>query len=342
MNSAKPLAPDDLIALNDELASLVRAGVPLEGTLGGVGRDLPGRLGKATRELAAKVERGTSLPQAMDQMRGVFPPLYRAAVEAGLRAGRLSVVLEDLARSARRMAELRRVMVLAAIYPLILLFVAFSLLTFFLKKVLPNFTLLHDGHPPASVRALVRLREIIGSWDPAALIVVLVVLALVCIQLLRKFGLHQRLPIVGRMLRDARLASFSETLSLLVRHDVPLAEAMPLAAEATGDRSISQAAEQFSGQLRQGASPSALIGSSPQGLPQFLVWLIATGHRRETLASLLEHAAETYRRHSLRRADWLRFYLPALATAVIGGVTVLLYTLTLFVPLTDLLKYLAG
>ena len=79
---------DDLIALNDEIAALVRAGVPLEAGLAELGGDLPGRLGRFAAGLAQRTARGESLAQAITGDAGQLPPAYRAVVEAAcVRAG---------------------------------------------------------------------------------------------------------------------------------------------------------------------------------------------------------------------------------------------------------------
>jgi type II secretory pathway component PulF len=106
------------------------------------------------------------------------------------------------------------------------------------------------------------------------------------------------MPVVGKMLHDARVASFSEILSLLVEHDVPLVTAVPLAADASSDRQLSAAARDFAKQLERGVAPNDLAGST-NGLPPFFVWTIAAGQRKERLVSLLKQSADLYRRTEL-------------------------------------------
>src|SRR3954454_9198412 len=110
------IALEDLIALNDEIAALVRAGVPLERGLLDVGGELRGRLRAIATGLGERMGRGESLPQALEAEGERIPRVYRAVVQAGLRTGRLAVALEGLARLARRVADLRRVVGLALIY----------------------------------------------------------------------------------------------------------------------------------------------------------------------------------------------------------------------------------
>ena len=339
MKSSASLSLEELVAVNDELAALVRAGVPLEATLGEMGHDLPGRMGRATSELASHMEQGASLSQALASMPEAFPPMYCTAVEAGLRAGRLPVVLEDLARSARRLNELRQVVSTAAIYPLIVVLLTISLFGLLSTKIMPAMVRTFEGHATPAVRWIVWLGERIAIWGPAVPLA-MVAIGLVCwLRLGRGTVTLRWLPVAGKMLRDARVATFSEIMALLLDHDVPLSEALPLAAEASGDPGLARSARPLADQLAQGVT--ALTLPAENELPPFFVWLLGTGHRKELLVPLLEQSAEMYRRRALRRSDWIRLYVPVLMTLVIAGAAVLLFALSMFVPLTDLLYEIA-
>jgi len=91
---------DELIALNEEMISLVQAGIPLELGLREMGNELPDRLGKISSELAAKMERGSSLSEAMNSEGSRFPKVYRVIVEAGIKSGKLTVALEEMSNYA--------------------------------------------------------------------------------------------------------------------------------------------------------------------------------------------------------------------------------------------------
>ena len=118
---------DQLLALNDEIAALVRAGVPLERGLVVAGRDLRGRLGRIAAALSRRLARGESLPEALEGEEQSIPPLYRAVVEAGARSGRLPIALEGLAKYVRGYAEARAAIGLALWYPLLVLTLAYAL-----------------------------------------------------------------------------------------------------------------------------------------------------------------------------------------------------------------------
>lgn len=340
-SSATTLGLDDLIALNDELAALVRAGVPLEPTLADMGHDFPGRLGRATAELSGRIEQGASLPDALAAMPNAFPPGYRAAVAAGLRAGHLPAVFEDLAGAARRQAELRRTIADAALYPLFLVLLAYGLFLLLIVVGLPRFTELFEEHVPSLVRRLIGLGNSAAVWGVLPPVVLLLASLLAWRRSSRwQASFLDRLPVIGPMLQDFRWASFCDNLALLVGHDVPLPEALTLAADGAlaGNRAAN--VRSLAAQLRAGGRIAAAEIAACPGVPHLVLWLFTIDQPRQSLVAALERTAAVFRRRSLRRSDWLRYYLPILLTLALGGAAALLLGLTLFVPFIDLLEHL--
>lgn len=124
LSATRGVTLDELVALNDELIALVRSGVPLEKGLIALGKDLPGRLGELARSLGRRLESGESLADTLDDSKEGFPRVYQAVVAAGIRSGRLSSALEGISTAARRAAEVRRVMIVSLVYPIVVLMVA--------------------------------------------------------------------------------------------------------------------------------------------------------------------------------------------------------------------------
>src|SRR5262245_23349033 len=132
MSRGEPASPgaisiEQLLALNEEIAALVRAGIPLDRGLLEAGRDVRGRLGRIAASLGRRLKKGESLVEALESERQSIPPLYRAVVEAGTQAGRLPIALEGLARYVRGYGEARTAIGLALWYPLIVLSLAYGL-----------------------------------------------------------------------------------------------------------------------------------------------------------------------------------------------------------------------
>jgi len=281
-----------------------------------------------------------------------FPPVYRAVVEAGLRAGRLPLALESLAGSIRRVTETRRSIMAACLYPLLLLVVACGFFAFFSAVIAPallrSFQAL--GVPGRSAFALFStLGKWAWLWGPLIPLVV-VILAAAWWQQTRRTTLFEGgrsdyllgyFPWIGETLRCSRAATFADLLALLVENNVPLGEAFTLAANACGDRRLIGAAEEFARSLDRGAT-LAEAGGVHGSLPPLLRWLMASGRQQGTLLPALRHAAQTYHRRAQHRAEVARALLPVLLVVAVGGSLTLAYALALFIPYTSMLKALAG
>ena len=89
MKANVPLSADELITLNEEIASMARAGLPLDQGLAVLAREMSaGRLRNVTEQLAADLRAGLTLPEALKRQEGRVPGYYAARLTAGIRSGR--------------------------------------------------------------------------------------------------------------------------------------------------------------------------------------------------------------------------------------------------------------
>lgn len=343
---------DQLVALNDEIAALSRSGMPLERGLMQIGSDLPGRLGDITRELSGKMTDGASLSEALRDSSARLPKVYRAVVDAGLRAGNLPVALEGLSTFARNYAEARRSIGLALLYPMIVLALAYVLFVFIVTVVMPRFALAFlslglDIHPVLGF--LEHLGATSRYWGPilpaAGIVAVFVWLTSGSVSSLdgnRSLHLVSRLPWLGLMLRGYEAASFSDLLALLIEHDVPFPDAIELAGDGSGDAAVARVSRELAASIRRGdPSGERLKLSAP--FPPLLQWLLATAPlQKDNLVRALRQMSQRYRGQASYQAEKLRIFLPIILLLGIGATATLLYTLALFLPMTSLWTSLAN
>lgn len=343
----RPLSLDSLIALSDEIAALVRAGIPLEVGLGGVGSSTSRELRQTAERIADEMRRGMALPDALERHAERFPPVYRVIVAAGLRTGRLPEALETLTRFARSLRETRRQLGLALIYPGIILLLAYGLFLFLLREVAVEFADMYrtSGLPNRFwIDAIVGLNRTmeLWAWIPPAV----VVLAAVWLwgargRMLPRTALGRLaiscVPWMRGTIENFHRANFADLLALLVAHGVPLADALVLAGDATGDRRFRTAARGVADEVRQGTPLSDAVATR-RVFPPFMRWMIGTAERQGSLPAALRQLGEMYRRRALLKAEWFRIVMPVLLTVFVGGTAVLLYALGLFYPLTRLLS----
>ncbi len=348
MSTAGSTSLEQLVALNDEIASLARAGVPLERGLIELGADLPGRLGRLASELGRRLESGESLAGVVSEDDGSFPPLYGAIVRAGLRSGRLPAALQELSSSVRRVAELRRLVGASILYPLLLLGLAYALFVFTTVFWLPVIIDSSQGMGSFAAPWLVTLVSIGRHamwWAPWLPIVGVAWLFAVWyrsgrVRWATASRRASRLPWLGRLLQAGRMAAFAELLALLVRHDVPLDEALILSAEGSGDGHLQKCVRQIADSIQRGGT-SASSDDVPRGFPPLLAWLLTTRAQQNELAAALRHQADAYRQKAQRLADWLTMYLPILLAVGIGGTAALVLGASLLGPWFYLLYELA-
>jgi general secretion pathway protein F len=329
---ARPITLDQLVALSDEIAALSRAGVPLDSGLAALARDLPGRLGKLAGGISRRLEKGEDLAAIVSDAQEGFPPAYRAVIAAGVRAGRLSAAMEDVARTARRITHLRTTLGTALLYPLAVLVVAWSLFLFVLSRPLPvMLAVMQDVGVDTSSwqRAAAMVSDGTQTWGwlvPAVLALWLAWLWYRTGRVAAGVELHPLLAWgamgqLRRMQRAGRMAALADLLALLVNHEVPLDEAVELATAAVGSPRLAAGGRELAARIRRGQ----VGGPPPAGFPPLLAWTIATGNSQPGLPQMLHRTAQTYRDEFQRRYRWIEFYVPVVATALVAGGIVAIY-----------------
>lgn len=335
---------DELIALNDEIKSLVRAGVPLGRGLRSLGGDLPGRLGRLTQDLSQRLEQGQGLVEALDSHGSGFPRIYAAIVAAGIRSGRLPSALEGLAAAARQAADLRRLMIVSLVYPVLVFYVATNLFWFTATKTAPvvaNVSEMLGVDQPAWYQTIMRVTDI-GPNFLAYIWGVLIVLGILWLYFTaRASSIGSRgmrgIPTVAKLLHAGRMATFADVLAMMIDHDVPLDEAVVLSAEASGDRILMQASTGLAERIRGGGARIEL----PTGFPPLLAWMITSGAGQQELAKSLRQSANSYRRRARYFGRWLTVVLPIALSAGVGGAVAFGYTMIVMAPFYHLLYQLS-
>ncbi len=330
------------------MAALVRAGIPLEAGLQCLGKEMPGSLGRMAAFLSDRISAGESLEQVLRNNEDRFPRLWSAVVRAGLRSGRLSVALESMSMTGRRIAELRRAFGLAMVYPIFVVFLAFGsfvLLTTRLAPVtLDAYEDLTSGSD-AMLSMLVGLGASAHIWGIAVPVVAAIVGSVWWWRSGRAAVPQHTTPsnaptrkrlLRSGVLRDGRFAAFAEIVALLVRQHVPLHEAIELAGAACGDAAVARSSKELAMQLERGET---LLPDDEnlRTFPPLLGWLITVGGEPDQLAHALSEMAVQYRQRAERATNWVTIYLPIIITATVGGGVVLIQALAVFRPLCKLL-----
>lgn len=344
---------EQLIALNQEISALAAAGVPMSDGLARVASDLSGPTSALAERLARRLEQGETLSTAMDAEHEVLPESYRALVKAGLQSGRLTSALEGYTTTANRMAELRRVVGLAAIYPVILLVAIWALFLFLNNFVLPNFAWLGIGD-----RLWVeRIQHSIfrGGGVARWLLWLLIPMLLIAMTWLwwRRSGRAVEASITGQpswmgwvpgIARVRRLsceANFADLLRLFVDQQLPIGEALTLAAKGSGMQASSSQAQELVAYV---ASGNTLGTNTPafRNLPPLVRLAFLSGDAPGRLSDGLQRAVDSYHERAQAWAQGVSVYLPVAITVLVGGACVTVYAVLLLQPYVTMLKEIGG
>src|SRR5262249_22895805 len=224
---------EELIALNDEIAGMARAGLPLDQGLAALAKEMGrGSLRSVTTAIATDLRSGHTLPQALERQRGKVPAFYSGLVAAGVRTGRVGDVLATLTTYARTVASLRTMLIDALFYPSVVLAFGVVLFVFLFVYGVPQFEKIYNGFGfrlpflTEVFRTLGR-RPIEYVVIPVVSILLLIVLINVGIRFSRRgrilwAHIVYAVPVIGTLIRAARLAAFTELLAILIDHEVPL------------------------------------------------------------------------------------------------------------------------
>jgi general secretion pathway protein F len=345
------MTAEDLIALNDEIAAMARAGLPLDKGLAALAEEMGrGRLRKVTAQLAADLRAGHTLPEALQRQGSRVPPFYAGLVEAGIRSGRVTEVLATLTDYARSVANLRATIIDAALYPAVVLVFAVAVLTIVVVYLMPQYA---DLYREFGMRLPLVTEAVFAVCRKPGVFFLAPVLALIGALILTRavLGGTERgrcfwtravysVPVVGALIRAARLAAFADLLAILVDYGLPLPRAFQLAGEASSDPFLAVGARQAQQDLEAGLPLGPALRHRLL-MPELISWMTAVGEKRGELGKALHHIAEVYRRQAERRAALLRTVLPPFLIVGTAGVVVCLFVFALMLPMIKLLEGLA-
>jgi len=331
----------DLAIITRQLATLVRAGLPLDEALQAVSQQTEKpRLKSIMLGVRAKVLEGHTLAAGLDDFPQAFPAVYRATVSAGEQAGQLDTVLERLADYTESRHGLSQKISQALIYPIVLTSLSLIIVTFMLIYIVPKVVGVFEAtgqQLPVLTRGLIALSDFIQGWWWALLIGIGLVVFLVSRTLAqegprRRFhGWLLRLPVIGRVVRGVNTARFTRTMAILSSSGVPIVEALRISGAVVGNLPMRDAVNDASVKVREGAAIGRALAQS-RLFPPMTMHLISSGEASGELDSMLERAAshQESEMDSLLTA-MLNFLEPALII-MMGGM-VLLIVLAILLPI---------
>jgi general secretion pathway protein F len=290
----------DLSLFTRQLATLVRAGLPLEESLLAVSQQTERpRIQSIVMGVRARVMEGHTLANGLTEFPRVFPEIYRATVSAGEQAGHLDSVLERLADYTESREGMRQKVLAAMLYPIVLSVMCFAivcgLMTFVVPKVVAVFEA-SKGKLPFITQALIGTSNFMRE-NGLYLIIGIGLTVFLFNRWLRNpnnrrrwHRVQLRMPIAGRLSRGFNTARFTRTFSILSAASVPVLEALRISGEVVTNLPMRDAVADAAARVREGAAIGRSLSVSKL-FPPMTIHLISSGESSGTLENMLERAA---------------------------------------------------
>lgn len=304
---ARPtMSKAELATLVRELATAVEAGLPLMQALRTVRRQASGKAQPVILDaLIEKVEAGLPLHEAMKAYGAPFDDMTIGMARAADASGRMPEVLHQLADLLDRAVELRRELVGATIYPMIVAALIMASVVLLVTVILPQLMAPIAGQPgmvlPLPTRILLAFAGFMGTFWPLVIggIVGSYFLARRWLAVpenrYRRDRVLLRVPLLGPLLRDVAVARFTRTLGTLSSAGLPILQALRITRDTLGNAVLMRAVDEVQEKVTTGqalADPLERCGF----FPPLLIQIVNIGERSGRLESMLLHAATAFDR----------------------------------------------
>jgi general secretion pathway protein F len=334
----------EIAAFTRQMATLVKAGIPLADALGALVEQIANLRFKApVSEVRAAVNEGSSLADALAKHPKLFDELFVSMVRAGEIAGNLDEVLTRLADFLEGSQKLKSKVQSAMIYPLVMVAVGTIIMAVLMVKVIPNITSMFKQQGktlPINTRMLIASSDFFRSWWWALGIGLIAAIAAFVNWTRGKEGrmvwdsFALRLPVVGELVRTINVSRFARTLGTMLEAGVPMLRALDTAKQIVGNVLIQQAIEEAKRAVTEGESLAQTLKKSGH-FPPTMIHMVAVGEKAGQLEQMLARVADTYDAEVDTKLSRFTALLEPLMLVVMGG-AVAFIVFSILQPIMDL------
>lgn len=340
----------EFLVFNQELATLLRAGMPLVQSLDLLKtRVTSPRFRTVLDDVHERVRAGTALSDAFAVHGALFPSIYTASLVAGERSGNLDSVLRRFVEYTKVIATVKRKTVSALVYPAILITLALVLVSIIVLKVVPAFSDFYGSFGaelPLITRIIVAISDFVRGQF---LLILLAILAavLLFVAWIRRPGqkayfdrLVLGVPVLGEIAAKFSTSQMARTLATLLGGGLPLVNALDIAAKSVGNQYIARELDVVGARVREGVSFSSAL-EARRVFPEVAVKMAEVGESTGALQDMLNTVADFYDEEiSTSMERFVTLVEPVLL--VIMGIVIAGLLLALYMPLFQLSSVLTN
>ncbi len=342
-----------------QLSTLQDAGLPLLRSLQILEQQQkPGLLKSILAGVAEDVEAGSTLSDAMAKHPKAFDRLYCKMVNAGEIGGVLDIILQRLANFMEKAQRLRRRIIGAMIYPVVVVCIAVLIVTGIMYFVIPKFQEIFIDFdvelPSLTIWLIDASMWVAGKASPDQTIpgwvwiVCSPFLIFLFFKLIRKTGpgraatdiLRIKIPVVGGLVKKTAIARFTRTLGTLISAGVPILEAIMITRDTSGNYVYEQALTKVHDSIREGETFAGPLREA-KVCDAIVVNMIDVGEETGDLDTMLMKIADNYDEEVDVAVQALLSLLEPMLVVVLGGIVGTI-VLALFLPLVKMIESVSG
>ena len=339
MRSGKKIAPKDIAIFTRQLATMMKAGVPLLQSFDIVGRGSTNpSVAKLLNDIRTDVESGSSLSSAFRKHPLYFNTLYCNLVEAGETAGILEDLLDRLAIYMEKTEAIKSKIKSALMYPIAVIIVAFVVVTLIMIFVIPAFKSVFENFGadlPAPTLFVIAMSEFFVSYWYIIFIGIFGGLYFFFQSWKRNEKMQMfmdrillQIPIFGNLIEKSVIARWTRTLSTMFAAGVPLVESLDSVGGAAGNYIYKSATQKIQQEVSTGTSLTNAM-SNANVFPSMVIQMTAIGEESGSIDHMLGKAADFYEAEVDEMVAGLSSLMEPIIIVflgtIIGGIVVAMY-----------------
>jgi type II secretory pathway component PulF len=336
---------EEPILLVEIMRGAAASRIPLEVSLAALAEEKGDpRLAAAAERLAARLQQGATIDEAIDSLEGQLPTEVAGLLRAGIESGDLAGTFERFGQQRLAAERFNRRIRGALAYPLLILLILVPLLLFLSIYVIPMFGDIYKEFNldlPAITELILQTAKQLPSLL-FGLVLILIGVPLVLRIVGGRWLLHRvrfSLPLVGRLWMWAGQREFAAQLASFLSLGLPMPSAVSLTSQVLSDRNVARACERVSSRVEGGQTLSNSLDQSIH-FDRSLVALVSWGERHGALPEALGVATDLFDDHVEQQASLVRRVLPPLA--LVSVATLMFFVIIgLMIPMVKLIEGLS-
>jgi type IV pilus assembly protein PilC len=334
----------EFLVFNQELATLLKAGMPLVQSLDLLRRRVESPAFRSVLDdVHERVRSGTALSDAFGAHADLFPRVYMASLLAGERSGSLDAVLRRYVEYTKIIATVKRKTISALVYPVILVTLALVLVAIIVLKVVPAFSDFYESFGaqlPFATRLILRVSNVLRE-DFVFILLALVAAVVTFVVWVKRPGQQARLdqmllklPVLGPIAAKFGTSQMARTLATLLSGGLPLVNALDIASQSIGNQFLASQLDIVGTRVREGESFAAAL-EARRVFPDVAVKMAEVGESTGALQDMLNTVADFYDEEiSTNMERFVTLVEPVLL--VFMGIVIAGLLLALYMPLFQL------